>query len=125
MSPSAEHVKLETDEQYRPNSSNSSFYTTVEDCQEAFGTFLGKEVASMPQPGYVEHIKSNSLIDNVRFRAIYWLIKVSLFPYKGISSYILIFRKKNMTLFTYSLYFWSHKGGWISRLKLYSALQIT
>ncbi|KAJ6331640.1 hypothetical protein OIU76_010096 [Salix suchowensis] len=51
-----------------------SFYTTIEDCEKAVSIYLEKEVTCMPEPGYVEHLRTRDLLFP-RFRAIHWLIK--------------------------------------------------
>ncbi|KAK4342855.1 hypothetical protein RND71_038671 [Anisodus tanguticus] len=53
----------------------SFFYSTKEDCEEAYGILLDKEMNYMPEVGYVKHIKENCFIGNARFKAIHWLIK--------------------------------------------------
>ncbi|PHT99357.1 hypothetical protein BC332_31700 [Capsicum chinense] len=53
----------------------SCFYSTKEDCEEAFEILLDKEMSYMPKPGYVKLIKENFFIENARFKSIHWLIK--------------------------------------------------
>ncbi|KAI5584389.1 hypothetical protein POPTR_006G088300v4 [Populus trichocarpa] len=52
----------------------SSFYTTKEDCEKAVSIYLEKEFTCMPEPGYVEHLRTKNLLF-ARLRAIQWLIK--------------------------------------------------
>ncbi|KAF9679940.1 hypothetical protein SADUNF_Sadunf06G0068000 [Salix dunnii] len=51
-----------------------SFYTTIEDCEKAVFICVEKEFTCMPEPGYVEHLRTKDLLFP-RFRAIHWLIK--------------------------------------------------
>ncbi|KAM3325503.1 putative cyclin-D7-1 [Capsicum chacoense] len=53
----------------------SCFYSTKEDCEEAFEILLDKEMSYLPKPGYVKLIKENCFIENARFKSIHWLIK--------------------------------------------------
>ncbi|KAK2972329.1 hypothetical protein RJ640_014387, partial [Escallonia rubra] len=52
----------------------SCFYTTKEDCEQAFEICMRKEQSYMPGPGYADHLESNDLIKVARFRAIQWFI---------------------------------------------------
>lgn len=52
-----------------------------EDCEEAFGILLEKEVRYMPEPGYANHLKLNRFIDNARSKGVHWLIMVSSFKF--------------------------------------------
>lgn len=56
---------------------NYPFYTTKEDCEQAITLCLEKESSSRPEPGYLGSLHSKNLI-HFRFRAIRWLIKVSI-----------------------------------------------
>ncbi|KAI3473888.1 hypothetical protein Pfo_028069 [Paulownia fortunei] len=52
-----------------------AFFSTKEDCEEAFGILLGKEASYMTEPGYLKLVKTNDLIHNARFKAVNWLVK--------------------------------------------------
>ncbi|OVA17811.1 Cyclin [Macleaya cordata] len=60
------------------SSSSSYFYTTREDCWNAFMVCLQKEVDYMPEAGYVndyvEHLQSSGYL-HARSRAIQWFVK--------------------------------------------------
>lgn len=83
LSPTLEHDKVhanEVHEYFNVNASHhsaTSLYSNTEDCEQAFISFLEKEVSYMPERGYVKHVKANSLIDSGRFKAIRWFVKVS------------------------------------------------
>ncbi|XP_058209122.1 putative cyclin-D7-1 [Rhododendron vialii] len=53
---------------------NGCFYTTKEDCREAFEICLQKELSYMPESGYRDHLQSSGL-SLARFRAMLWLAK--------------------------------------------------
>lgn len=69
-SPSAPDDSYGTDDYW-----SDSFYTTKEDCEKAICVCLQKELAYMPEPGYLEHLLSEKLFF-ARFKAIQWLVKV-------------------------------------------------
>lgn len=58
-------------------SSNTWFYTTKEDCEEAFRMRVKKEMSCMHESGYVDRLKSNGSINIARSKAFHWLIQVS------------------------------------------------
>lgn len=55
---------------------NSCIFNSKEDCEEAFEILLDKEMSYMPKIGYMKFIKENCFIENARFKAMHWLIKV-------------------------------------------------
>nr|XP_009782531.1 PREDICTED: putative cyclin-D7-1 isoform X1 [Nicotiana sylvestris] len=71
MSPEDHDVHVNNEEE----GDTSFFYSTKEECEQAFGILLEKEMSYMPKPDYVKRIKENCFIENARFKAIYWLIK--------------------------------------------------
>ncbi|KAL0451126.1 UNVERIFIED_CONTAM: Cyclin-D2-2 [Sesamum latifolium] len=54
---------------------STCFFSTKQDCEEAFAIFLDKEASYMPEPGYLTLVKTNDLIHDARFKAVNWLIK--------------------------------------------------
>ncbi|KAM7468052.1 hypothetical protein LguiB_015614 [Lonicera macranthoides] len=56
-------------------SSNTWFYTTKEDCEEAFRMLVKKEMSCMHESGYVDRLKSNGSINIARYKAFHWLIQ--------------------------------------------------
>ncbi|KAF7144414.1 hypothetical protein RHSIM_Rhsim04G0159000 [Rhododendron simsii] len=54
---------------------NGCFYTTKEDCREAFEICLQKELSYMPESGYRDHLQSSGL-SLARFRVMLWLAKM-------------------------------------------------
>ncbi|GER54382.1 cyclin d [Striga asiatica] len=50
-------------------------FRTKEDCEEAFGMFLVKEIMYLPERGYSELVGSSDTIRNARFKSVNWLIK--------------------------------------------------
>ncbi|MCD7454814.1 hypothetical protein HAX54_026157 [Datura stramonium] len=52
------------------------FYSTKEDCEQAFGNLIDKEMSYMPEEGYVKFIEENSFIEKARLNAIYWFMKL-------------------------------------------------
>ncbi|KAI8560530.1 hypothetical protein RHMOL_Rhmol04G0263600 [Rhododendron molle] len=53
---------------------NGCFYTTKEDCREAFEICLQKELSYMPESGYRDHLQSSGS-SLARFRVMLWLAK--------------------------------------------------
>ncbi|KAJ0028699.1 hypothetical protein Pint_35385 [Pistacia integerrima] len=51
-----------------------SFYNTKEDCEQASIICSKKELSYIPEPGYLEYLQSNNLM-NFRLKAIQWLFK--------------------------------------------------
>ncbi|KAG5553954.1 hypothetical protein RHGRI_011726 [Rhododendron griersonianum] len=58
----------------RARNVNGCFYTTKEDCREAFEICLQKELSYMPESGYRDHLQSSGL-SLARFRVMLWLAK--------------------------------------------------
>lgn len=87
-----EDHKFQRDDLFSGHS--SCINTTMEDLQEAFRTFLGKEVSYMPEPGYnFNHVESD------RFKSICWIITVSLFLFVP---FIFFFTYNALSFFPYS-----------------------
>lgn len=53
-----------------------SFYTTKEESEEALAIYLEKEITYIPQPNYVDHLRSEKFT-SARYRATQWLFRVS------------------------------------------------
>lgn len=117
MSPEDHDVHVNNEEE----GDTSFFYSTKEECEQAFGILLEKEMSYMPKPDYVKRIKENCFIENARFKAIYWLIKVNLNFIFLHNTFIFIFI---LSLVILKLLY-SVKGGGIYLMKLYLVLQVT
>ncbi|KAA8516398.1 hypothetical protein F0562_016691 [Nyssa sinensis] len=73
MSPTLDHKQDDSKENNVENYAGS-FYTTKEECEIAFNICLQKECSYMPEPRFLDHLKSCNLI-MARFMALQWLIK--------------------------------------------------
>lgn len=76
MTPNVAINLQENDERNAKGHAGSSFFLTKEDCEEAFGIFLGKEARYLPEPGYLKLVKADDFIRNTRFKAVNWIMKV-------------------------------------------------